>query len=1265
MHNIRSGMWLAAMACLGTVACDASVEPEATALELPAAEAMLGTEEQQPLLDESEARLRAALRHAEAWLEPGSEPLAEELSTLAGGGIELKTNLLRGTVRFTNQNTQILTLLANDPWRYGGASANSTAPGGYNASTSSPTFTTPSEFTFEMLVEAGARGDSGVVYNVSAYRGGTSFPTIQNVTVKPKEVQPLPTDVTLQQCIGVIRFKFGQDAACTTPATNVPSAYLDQFSSYRSQNELLAYVPGGWQGNTTVHYTISTTGGAVLRSQTVPLNVACDAIVPVCVQVPVVAPPPVGAITGPWEIAGETSVLARYIQLFEGPNGAGKSQSISVAPAPVGDPTKWWTITNLQAGTYSMYAQGYLRSGRDFTYYTTPYLASWTSAQQLNVPAGQTTPVTKVVNGQTRYPLVMQPSYFYGSVKLADPYVATHPGAFSSLQSLYFTGDWDSNGDGIPNNSYVLSGTGLSAYVNGGQSHTAFPNSFNPLTGELASAYEQVLLSPFDLPLTWSQDSLQLRFWSEGQSFSTRPGLYDPVRFRNGTLYLYRNNRSKLMAPGERFRIDQEYCFNEMQLDYSTGLGRFYNPYAQVSGSFNGTDWQGRQLSYSVNGTFYGTPAVWGYSALPSYAQPSGSISLALPQGTYTLRPGATMVSDTGQTNNANFQPIQVTLGCGQRLKVVPPLTVSLAALAGCATSGSTAMSGVVKSAPAQVDRIWYRLNGGPEVTLCTNCGTDPTFAFNVPLQTCANMIQVYAFTDGMPEPATGFQEITWDDPSDGPSCPGTYCVNRPPVARCRSVTMPLDATCGGGNAAVNDGSYDPDTGDTLSCTQTPNGPYSAGSRRVTLTCTDGSGLSSSCEATVAVVDTTAPVLTCPTSSGLECGTDGDVSQGVSATDNCSASPAVTCTAGTSGPTGTPVTCTATDAAGNRATCQFVRAAVDTQAPVLTCPAAVSAECTGSSAATVTLPAATATDNCGGTPTVSGGGTASYPVGTTPAPYTATDAAGNSATCSTPVTVTDTQAPTLELVGPSELVVQCGSSVIQGVVATDVCAGDISSRVQPVGFHNLPGTYHVSYRVTDLAGNAAQGLYRKVTVLPAGTTSMTLLGDSQLRLECGVDTWTDPGATAADACGGPLAVHKYNSGDDDGDGVPGEQDPDDHGPGPDTSVEGTYPVQYIAWDASGYMVSATRSVQVDDRHAPTLKLHGAAWMTHVCGTAWEDPGVVAMDACYGDVGRAVVRTGYVNGWVPGLYTVRYEVTDGGGNAAPAVERTVQVTACPW
>jgi|GEM_PF-2753873 len=179
-----------------------------------------------------------------------------------------------------------------------------------------------------------------------------------------------------------------------------------------------------------------------------------------------------------------------------------------------------------------------------------------------------------------------------------------------------------------------------------------------------------------------------------------------------------------------------------------------------------------------------------------------------------------------------------------------------------------------------------------------------------------------------------------------------------------------------------------------------------------------------------------------------------------------------------------------------------------------------------------------------------------------------------------------------------------------------------------------------------------------------GMPTWVLNGPSEMTLECGVDTWVDPGARAADACG-PLQVHKYNSGDDDGDGVPGDQDPDDYGPGPRTSAEGTYSVQYIAWTPIGNTVSAIRSVHVDDRTPPTLRLRGAARMTHTCGSGWVDPGVEALDACYGNVAPQVKVAGDVNGWVQGSYTLSYTLTDPGNNTAVPVTRTVDVVNCPW
>ncbi len=169
----------------------------------------------------------------------------------------------------------------------------------------------------------------------------------------------------------------------------------------------------------------------------------------------------------------------------------------------------------------------------------------------------------------------------------------------------------------------------------------------------------------------------------------------------------------------------------------------------------------------------------------------------------------------------------------------------------------------------------------------------------------------------------------------------------------------------------------------------------------------------------------------------------------------------------------------------------------------------------------------------------------------------------------------------------------------------------------------------------------------------SGQPTLQVHGALNMTLECGEDVWVDPGAQAWNATCQPLMVRKYNSGGD------------AYGPGPNTCAEGTYSVQYIAWDAAGRTVSAIRSVKVDDTKAPTLRLKGATRITHQCGKAFVDPGWEAWDACYGNITPEVKVQGYANGWVKGTYTLTYTLRDSGGNSAPALKRTVDVVNCPW
>jgi hypothetical protein len=123
----------------------------------------------------------------------------------------------------------------------------------------------------------------------------------------------------------------------------------------------------------------------------------------------------------------------------------------------------------------------------------------------------------------------------------------------------------------------------------------------------------------------------------------------------------------------------------------------------------------------------------------------------------------------------------------------------------------------------------------------------------------------------------------------------------------------------------LTNGSSDPD-GDTLTLSQSPEGPYPVGSTEVTLTVSDGS-LSDQCSATVTITDSQVPTITCPTDQTVAAASSNGtvVTFAPIATDNCP--PLITLCSPTSGSTfpleTTPVTRTATDDIGLQNSCNF------------------------------------------------------------------------------------------------------------------------------------------------------------------------------------------------------------------------------------------------------------------------------------------------------------------------------------------------------
>jgi hypothetical protein len=227
-------------------------------------------------------------------------------------------------------------------------------------------------------------------------------------------------------------------------------------------------------------------------------------------------------------------------------------------------------------------------------------------------------------------------------------------------------------------------------------------------------------------------------------------------------------------------------------------------------------------------------------------------------------------------------------------------------------------------------------------------------------------------------------------------------------------------------------------------------------------------------------------------------------------------------------------------------------------------------------------------------------------------------------------------------------VVECsrGAFIDLGAVATDHCAGDITDRITLTGTQNIvtPGTYPITYNVTDLAGNAAPSITRNVTVKDTQAPVVTIRGEANLDLECGVDTYTELGATAYDACQGDMTSQLQT-----------------YGNGANPAAVGTYSIEYGVWDATGNTTKALRTVKVSDRLPPVLTLVGAATLRHECASGvFEDPGATAVDACYGNLTRSITKQGFVNAWALGTYPLTYNVADSTLLKATPLTRTVHV-----
>src|SRR6185503_8472984 len=335
--------------------------------------------------------------------------------------------------------------------------------------------------------------------------------------------------------------------------------------------------------------------------------------------------------------------------------------------------------------------------------------------------------------------------------------------------------------------------------------------------------------------------------------------------------------------------------------------------------------------------------------------------------------------------------------------------------------------------------------------------------------------------------------------------------------------------------------------------------------RTRTYRATDACGNSSTCSRSVTVRDITAPTITCAPSVTIDCPTvpswpdptgddecSGVTIDQVGAEDVSGSCPEVRTR-----------TYRATDACGNSSTCSRSVTVRDITAPTITCAPSVTIDCP----TVPSWPDPTGDDECSGV-TIDQIGSEDVS-GTCPEvrtrTYRATDACGNSSTCSRSVTIRDITAPTITC-APS-VTIDCPTAPSWPLpTGDDECS---TATITQIGAEDVSGTCPEvrtrTYRATDACGNSST-CSRSVTI--RDITAPTITCAPSVTIDCPTaPSWPDP--TGDDECSTATITQL----------------------GPETS-SGTCPEvhtrTYRATDACGNSSTCSRSVTVRDITAPTI-----------------------------------------------------------------------------
>lgn len=852
----------------------------------------------------------------------------------------VKPNDIKGSIRFSNANPDILALLA-DVQKLGPVNtltdAVSEPPFNVSAGAASPEpLKGGSTVPYTLSVKGSSPGISYTVYQRLDLGPGDYATQYYFASKKSAPVPDTDTPVTLdfEECAGLLTVNWVDGAGLPVVVqdaqivvSGIPNtrqlAGIAHLPAPASSHSLLAEGVGSVL--VQVYYQVQVAGSTdtVSHFATFETSSNCDGVTELTVAVPDAGQ--LGKVLGVFDILGETEVPLpeyfgtpprSYVQLVGGEAGGSRFYSFTGTPS-----SGSYELDNIlptgeaaDATYYKLQGIAYFRPGPQFSVLRTPALGE-ASNPKFRLNPGQT-----VDTGDL---LTITPGHVTGQVELTGPQATA---TFKPLlQYLTLGKQSDENKDGVPDGAYAagvgntfVSSDGLDAKAPGadytaadGYGAANFDGIYSPETSVFAGA--------FDLELGGLKS--QTSIWAE-------PKLRYEIAHGDGNVaeeYIYQQANIKQIgaaaAPGLTVEAgvtkplghDLAYSMSEVCIQFHSLGAPLWYPRVAGGGGFEGVDYRGKTVAYHVDLEYCaGSPSAH------STAAADALVNLYLPEGDYVLYPLVLVASGAGDSD-LHLEPFPLHVGRGERICVGTDLSVDVTAPP-CNRTPTVSINGKINSA-SEVVKLTISGEDGKETVIGENLGLNPVFKTDYLLPNtgdCAANLVTLTATDSKGGVASRTITIRFDNTPPAIKCPADIAVELVPGLETSVVNF---------DVAASDDCSSPVT---VVCVPPSGSAFPAGETVVQCTATDACGNQAVCSFKVTVTGggTVPPVIRCPDDIKVACRGDRGtvVDFAVVAVGPTGAPVPVVCTpaSGSVFPVGTTaVVCVATDSNGVSSRCGF------------------------------------------------------------------------------------------------------------------------------------------------------------------------------------------------------------------------------------------------------------------------------------------------------------------------------------------------------